>query len=435
MILPCECVIIEVQCSDSRPNLKFELSNPKLKTRVFGDTFSAMQYPLFRRYWLGAFFSFIGGWVQTVAHGWLVYDLTQDKLLLGYVGFANALPMLGLGLFGGALVDRFDRRRLLLLTQSLFALSAAVLTALTLTQTVRYEHILLLALMNGFVAAVDFPARLTLVSGLVDKKDLANGIAMNAAAFQTARILGPALGGAMLEWFGAGYCFLLNSLSYLTILLAVLSIPADTFPRAAKENFRAGLLAGFKFVYARRGLFTMVCNVAVVSMFGLSYMTLMPVFAEDVFKVGKTGLGQLFTAAGIGSLLGLLLMARFSESGHRGWSILIASLGFGLSLLAFSLTTPIWLAKLLLVFAGMFGVMQLAGTNTALQTRAPDELRGRVVSLHAWAINAPAPFASLLAGKLAQQFDAPFAVRVGALACIGMGLFMLFFVSDLRKVK
>jgi MFS family permease len=377
-----------------------------------------MRSPAFRRYWVGAFLSFVGSWIQNVAQSWLVYELTRSEFLLGVVGFASGVPMLFLAPVGGALADRWNRRNILLITQSLFALSAFALAALTYAGAIRYEYIVALALLNGLVLTVDLPTRQSLVAHLVPRADLANGIALNAAAFHTARILGPAIGGLLLEWVGAAPCFLVNALSFSAILLALLSlrIQPSTDGRAPTGILQS-LREGVAFVRARRGLMLLWLNVLILSTFGLSYLVLLPVFAAEVLQVGKTGLGQLYTVAGIGSLAGLLLTARLSGEVPRGGLVILAANGFAWSVIGFALTTHPLLAKGLLMLAGMFGVMQLVSTNTALQTAAPDYLRGRVVSLHTWAINAPAPFASLLIGKLAQLWGAPTAVAVSTSVC------------------
>jgi MFS family permease len=399
------------------------------------STFQAMRSPAFRRYWVGAFLSFIGSWIQNVAQSWLVYELTRSEFLLGVVGFVSGLPMLFLAPVGGALADRWNRRSILLITQSLFALSALALALLTYMGAIRYEYIVALALLNGLVLTVDLPTRQSLVAHLVPRADLANGIALNAAAFHTARILGPAIGGLLLEWVGAAPCFLVNALSFSAILLALLSlrIQPSTDGRAPTGILQS-LREGVAFVRARRGLMLLWLNVLVLSTFGLSYLVLLPVFAAEVLQVGKTGLGQLYTVAGIGSLAGLLLTARLGSAVPRGWLVILAANGFAWSVIGFALTTHPLVAKGLLMLAGMFGVMQLVSTNTALQTAAPDYLRGRVVSLHTWAINAPAPFAALLIGKLAQQWGAPTAVAVSTSVCALFAV-MLAFQKEARTLR
>ncbi len=400
----------------------------------FGGTFSAMRYPVFRRYWIGAFLSFIGSWVQNVAQSWLVYELTRSEFLLGVVGFVQGLPMLLFAPLGGAVSDRWNRRTILLITQSIFALSASTLAVLTFTGLIRYEYILGLVLLNGLVLSFDLPTRQSLVAHLVDKRDLANGIALNAMAFHTARILGPALGGLMLEWVGPAPCFLINAMSFSAILLALLTIRVQSMSDGVPQvGLLQSLREGVQFLVARRGLLALWMNVIVLSLFGLSYLVLLPVFAAEVLKIGKAGLGQLYTFAGIGSLMGLLLVARLAGELPRGVLVLIAAHGFAWSVIGFSQAHHPLLAKCLLTLAGMFGVMQLVSTNTVLQTAALDHLRGRVVSLHTWAINGPAPFAALLIGKLAQMLGAPTAVLIGASICATFATLLLF-IKDVRQV-
>jgi MFS family permease len=402
--------------------------------RRLGKTFQAMQYPVFRRYWIGAFLSFVGSWIQNVAQSWLVYELTRSEFLLGVVGFVQGLPMLVLAPLGGVISDRWNRRTILLITQSGFALSALLLAILTYMGLIRYEYILALVLLNGLVLSVDLPTRQSLIAHLVEKRDLANGIALNAAAFHTARILGPAIGGLLLEWVGPAPCFLVNAISFSAILLALLTIRVQS---GSDEMQATGLFQslreGVGFLKARRGLFALWLNVMVLSLFGLSYLVLLPVFAADVLQIGKVGLGQLYTFTGIGSLVGLLLVARLSGEVSRGVLVLVAAYGFALSLFGFSQLTHPLMGKLMLALAGMFGVMQLVSTNAALQMAAPDHLRGRVVSLHTWAINAPAPFAALLIGKVAQLVSAPTAVLIGACFCASFAL-LLTLIKEVRQV-
>ena len=399
---------------------------------MMGQTFRAMRSPQFRRYWLGAFFSFVGSWIQNVAQSWLVYDLTRSEFLLGLVGFMQGIPMLFLAPLGGALSDRWNRRTILLITQSLFAVSALTLALLTYTGWIRYEIILGLVLLNGLVLSVDLPTRQSLVGQLVPREDLGNGIALNAAAFHTARILGPAVGGILLEVFGPAPCFLINSLSFSAILLALWSIRMHGVPEhLSRVSLWDSLQEGVRFIVQRRDLLALWLNVMVLSAFGLSYLVLLPVFAEKVFQIGKAGLGQLYTAAGVGSVLGLLLVARLSGEVPKGWLVLMAANGFTWSVIGFAHAPNAWVAHGLLMLAGMFGVMQLVSTNTVLQTSAPDSLRGRVVALHSWAINAPAPFASLLIGKLAQAWSAPTAVTVTVSVC---ALFALG-LGSIREVR
>lgn len=402
---------------------------------MMSTTFRAMRSRPFRRYWTGAFISFIGSWVQNVAQSWLIYDLTRSEFLLGLVGFVQGMPLLFLAPVGGALSDRWNRRTILLMTQSLLALSALTLALLTYTGWIRYEMILGLGLLNGLVLSVDLPTRQSLVGNLVSREDLGNGIALNAGAFHTARILGPAVGGLLLEWFGPAPCFLINGISFSAVLLALWSLRMQRGTEThAHASLWDSLSEGVLFIVQRRGLLALWLNVAILSLFGLSYLVLLPVFAEKVFQIGKTGLGQLYTAAGVGSVLGLLLVARLSGEVPKGWLVLIAANGFVWSVIGFAHAPNAWVAKGLLMLAGMLGVIQLNSTNAILQTSAPDSLRGRVVALHSWAINGPAPFASLMIGQFAQMWGVSWAVTVSVSVC-GLFALGLWGIREVRLLK
>lgn len=384
---------------------------------------------------MGAFISFIGSWVQNVAQSWLIYDLTHSEFFLGLVGFVQGVPMLFLAPVGGALSDHWNRRTILLMTQSLLALSALTLALLTYTGWIRYEMILGLGLLNGLVLSVDLPTRQSLVGNLVSREDLGNGIALNAGAFHTARILGPAVGGLLLEWFGPAPCFLINGISFSAVLLALWSLRLQRDTEAhAHASLWDSLREGVLFIVQRRGLLALWLNVAILSLFGLSYLVLLPVFAEKVFQIGKMGLGQLYTAAGIGSVLGLLLVARLSGEVPTGWLVLLAANGFAWSVIGFAHAPNAWVAKGLLMLAGMFGVIQLNSTNAILQTSAPDSLRGRVVALHSWAINGPAPFASLMIGQFAQMWGVSWAVTASVSVC-GLFALGLWGIREVRLLK
>lgn len=402
---------------------------------LFGETFRAMRHWVFRRYWIGAFFSFVGGWFQQVAHGWLIYDLTESKWLLGLVGFASGIPML-LSPIGGAIVDRLDRRTVLMSTQSVLAVSATTLGLLTITGNIEYWHILTLAFTNGCLMALDAPARLSLVSELVPKEDLANGIALNATAFHSARIVGPALGGILLQQFGAGWCFLANGMSYLAILAALSTIPLPKrLPKTNGGTVMQDLSEGLNFVRARPELSSLILHISLLGMFGFSYMTLMPVMAADELKVSERGLGELFSSIGIGSLFGLLLMARLARAGLQTNMVVIAANLFGLLVIGFSQVDSPLIAKVLLAFVGLTAVTQMANTNTILQLAAPDRLRGRVVSLHVWALNGPAPFGAVMIGAFAEEYGARAAIALGGAIMAISGLRLAVMHRKLSRVS
>jgi len=373
---------------------------------------------VYRSYWIGAFVSFLGSWMQTVAQGWVVYEITNSKLLLGLLGFVGSLPTTLFSLFGGVVADRIEKRRLVIITQALFAINAFVLAVLILTGRVQFWHIALIAALNGFVNAVDAPARQAMVMDLVGAQFVTVGVAMNSAAFNTARILGPALAGKLIEMVNAGWCFLINAVSYLGIIIALLRIPATPI-RGSEDRLSmwSELKEGLVYVYRDGLLRTLVLLDCVLSIFAMSYSTLMPVFARDVLQVGKQGLGNLFSATGFGALMGAFTLAKVAGSVPRGKVVITAAtvLCTGLTLFALSRSYLLSLACLMLV--GGSAVSTLGSINALLQSLSPEHLRGRTMSLHVFALMGLAPFGNLLMGWIASQWTATTALVTGAVVC------------------
>jgi MFS family permease len=373
---------------------------------------------VYRSYWIGTFVSFLGSWMQTVAQGWVVYEITNSKLLLGLLGFVGSLPTTLFSLFGGVVADRIEKRRLVIITQALFAINAFVLAVLILTGRVQFWHIALIAALNGFVNAVDAPARQAMVMDLVGAQFVTVGVAMNSAAFNTARVLGPALAGKLIEVVNAGWCFLINAMSYLGIIIALLRIPATPI-RGSEDRLSmwSELKEGLVYVYRDGLLRTLVLLDCVLSIFAMSYSTLMPVFARDILQVGKQGLGNLFSATGFGALMGALTLAKVAGSVPRGKVVITAAavLCTGLTLFALSRSYLLSLACLMLV--GGSAVSTLGSINALLQSLSPEHLRGRTMSLHVFALMGLAPFGNLLMGWIASQWTATTALVTGAVVC------------------
>jgi MFS family permease len=373
---------------------------------------------VYRSYWIGTFVSFLGSWMQTVAQGWVVYEITNSKLLLGLLGFVGSLPTTLFSLFGGVVADRIEKRRLVIITQALFAINAFVLAVLILTGRVQFWHIALIAALNGFVNAVDAPARQAMVMDLVGAQFVTVGVAMNSAAFNTARVLGPALAGKLIEVVNAGWCFLINAVSYLGIIIALLRIPATPI-RGSEDRLSmwSELKEGLVYVYRDGLLRTLVLLDCMLSIFAMSYSTLMPVFARDVLQVGKQGLGNLFSATGFGALMGALTLAKVAGSVPRGKVVITAAtvLCTGLTLFALSRSYLLSLACLMLV--GGSAVSTLGSINALLQSLSPEHLRGRTMSLHVFALMGLAPFGNLLMGWIASQWTATTALVTGAVVC------------------
>ncbi len=375
----------------------------------------------FRLYIFGQMISLVGTWMQGVALSWLVYRLTGSSLDLGLLGFTSQLPLFLLPLLGGALADRLNRRRILVGTQTASMLQAAVLAALTLTGRVELWQVYALAALLGCINALDMPTRQSFVVELVGKEDLHNAIALNSSVFNAARVVGPSVAGILVALIGEGWCFLLNSLSFVAVIIGLLAI---RLPRRAPEASRASLLAnvleGCRFAWSTPFVRSALLLLGTGSMLGVSYVTLMPVFAGEVLHSGSRGLGILLGSAGLGSLAAALTLA--ARRGGAGLEKLVlgAAGGFGLSLLLFSLSRNFLLSALLLAPVGYSMIVFMAGTNTLLQLRTPDALRGRVMSLFTMMLIGMAPFGSLLAGTLAHLLGTPQAVGLCGTATLAV---------------
>ncbi len=373
---------------------------------------------VYRTYWVGAFVSFLGSWMQTVAQGWVVYEITNSKLLLGLLGFVGSLPTTLFSLFGGVVADRFEKRRLVIATQALFAVNAFVLSILVLTERVEFWHIALIAALNGFIVAIDAPARQAMVMDLVGEQFVTVGVAMNSAAFNTARILGPAIAGKLIEVVNAGWCFFINAVSYVGIIAALWRIPGTPNQSTVERlSVWSELKEGVGYVYRDGLLRTLVLLDCALSIFAMSYTTLMPVFARDVLQVGKQGLGNLFSATGFGALMGALVLAKVAGGVPRGKVVITAATGLCTGLFLFALSRSYLLSLGCLVLIGGCAVSTLGSINALLQSLSPEHLRGRTMSLHVFALMGLAPFGNLLMGWLASHWTATIAIATGATVC------------------
>lgn len=389
-------------------------------------TFRSLRHRNFRLYFVGQVPSLHGTWMQNVAQAWLVYRLTDSSAMLGLVAFCSMIPVLLFALYGGVLADRYDRRWLLFGAHSVALVQALVLALLTLTDAVQPWHIVLLALVMGFVHAVEMPARHALVAQLVPRADLSNAVALNSSAFNVARFLGPSLAGLLVAAVGEGWVFLINALSFAAILAAlsamVLAPRSNEGPRASARSYiREALRFAASQPHIRAGLML----VSVMSMVAAATTVLMPVFAKQEFGAGSETLGLLLGALGLGSLLGALRLAQRTE--HTGIDRVIGGAGVmaGVSLLAFAWFDALALGLLVLVIAGFCHTTLVASTNALIQMTVDDRLRGRVMSLFATLFIGLMPIGSLSAGGVAHFVGAP-ATLVGfaVVALAAGGLFL-----------
>lgn len=383
-----------------------------------GGTFRAMRHRRFRVYWIGQFVSVNGTWMQTLALGWLVYRLTDSPSVLGLLSAVRFGPSLIGAPFAGVITDRFPRRPLVLLTQALGLLQASTLAALTLSGTVRVWQVLALALFQGIVDTFDMPARQTLQVDLVGVEDLQSAVALNATAFNAARIVGPALAGVIVGTYGEGVCFLVNAASFLAVLIALALIRTDPQPALAPRSLRSDLLEGLRYAWGTPPVRAALLAVATTSVVGLSYSTLLPVVARDVLHGGARGYGMLLAGAGVGAILGALATAARRGSEGAGRRALAAQATLGAGLVVLGAVRSLALATAVMVVIGLAVATQLSTTNGFLQTTAPPEMRGRVISIYIWIFVGLSPIGGLVAGLVAERAGAPRTAAGAGVVCV-----------------
>jgi len=384
--------------------------------------FRALRYRNYRLFFSGQIISLIGTWMQSVAQSWLVYRLTGSSLLLGLVGFAGQIPVFLLASIGGMVADRRSRYRIIVTTQTLAMLLAFILSALTLLGHIKVWEIMVLASSLGLVNAFDIPARQAFIVEMVNPQDLVNAIALNSAMVNGARILGPAVAGVLVAAIGEGWCFFTNGVSYIAVIVGLLLMVVTPRPRDSRRSGFESLVEGFRWVARTAPIRALLLLLGLVSLTGMPYMVLMPIFADRVLHSGARGLGLLMGAAGVGALTGTMMLA--ARQGVRGlgrW-VMLAAMGFGASLILFSMSHWFWLSLLLVMPAGFAMILQMAATNTLIQTMVPDELRGRVMAVYSMMFMGMAPMGALLAGAIAQHAGAPLTVRLGGIISLAGGI-------------
>lgn len=396
--------------------------------------FSSLQIKYFRIYWLGMFVSLIGTWIQTIAQSWLVFELTNSAFLLGVVGFLSSIPIFVLSLFGGVLADRVNKRNILIFTQVTFMLLAFLLAVLTQFKLITPLQIMFIALFNGIVMAFDAPARQSIVVELVGKKHLFNAIALNSVAFNSSRIIGPAIAGVLVSVIGMSGCFYLNGISFLAVIVALLCIKFGIGRAPNTNSALKDLKEGLIFISRNPLILALVSMVAAMSLFGISYVILMPVFVNNVLAAGVKGLGVLMSSTGIGALIGALILARLGDFKYKGRILIGSAFLFSLSLIIFSLSKNYALSVFSLVLVGCTSVIPIALINTLLQINVPDAFRGRVMSLFMITFAGIMPFGNLISGGLAQSLGVSAALFFCGLTCLALFTLINFVFSGLKDL-
>ena len=396
--------------------------------------FRSFHYKNYRLFFGGQSISLIGTWIQRIATPWLVYHLTDSVFLLGLVGFAGQLPTFIIAPFGGVLTDRWNRYKILIVTQIASMIQAFILALLYLTGTIEVWHIVLLSIFLGFVNAFDVPARQSFVVEMVEKKeDLGNAIALNSSMVNGARLLGPSIAGILITFAGEGICFLINGASYLFVIGSLLLMKVA--PRKINgQNTRVlkELKEGFSYAFGFAPIRYIILLLAVVSLMGMPYTVLAPVFAKEILHGGSHTFGFLMGASGLGALTGALYLASRKNVLGLVRIVPLAAGIFGIGLISFSLSRYLPLSLVLMVITGLGMMLQMASSNTILQTIIDDDKRGRVMSFYTMAFMGTAPFGSFIAGALAKIIGAPNTILIGGIVCI---LGALIFARKLPGLK
>lgn len=381
----------------------------------------------------GQLVSLVGTWMQTVAQAWLIYRLTGSPVLLGLIGFAGQIPVFLLAPLGGVIADRVDRHRILLATQASMMGLALALAALTLSDRILIWQIFAIASLLGVANAFDIPARQAFVAELVPRDALVNAIALNSSMFNGARVVGPGIAGIVVAGVGEGWCFLINGLSYVAVLTALLRMtPERPLRRVEHASAWQSVVEGFEFAWKTRPVRALLLLLGLVSLMGMPYSVLMPIFADRVLGGGADAYGILMSASGIGALLAAVsLTMRRTVTGLGRW-VAVSATGFGVCLIAFSSSRSLPLSALLLVPVGYFMMFEMASSNTLIQSMVPDRLRGRVMALYSMMFMGMAPLGALVSGALAGPLGAPTTVALGGVVCIGGGLIFGLRLPQLR---
>lgn len=403
-------------------------------TRI-GAAFVALRHRDFRLFWAGALISNVGSWMQNVAQGWLVLDLTDSAFMLGLVGFAGTVPMLVFLLVGGVYADRHDRRKLLLAAMTAMMVFAAILAVLTQAAVVSVWHVFVLSLLSGTALAMAAPAYQAFVHDLVGRRDLQNAIALNSAQFNVSRILGPSLAGIVIGPIGLAGCFGLNALSYLATIGSLLLIKVSTRRAVARTRLWESLVDGLRYARQRPRVQTLLLLTALMSVLAMPYATLLPIIARDVLGLDASGLGYLFAIGGVGAVVGALSLAYRGAFRHRGIYLLGCVTAAGVGVLALGLSRTVAVTLPSLVVISFSATSSIALMNTLLQELVDDEMRGRVLGMYGLAFMGTFPIGNLVAGTLAGFTSASTALALTGAALTLAGIVIAVTRPGLRALE
>ena len=400
------------------------------------EMFAALRYPNYRLWFYGQTASLMGTWMQTTAQGFLIYQLTQSAAYLGYIGFAAGIPSWLFMLFGGVISDRMPRRKLLVITQVAMMLLAFALGLLTLSGLVQPWHIILLAFLLGVANAFDAPARQSFTLEMVDREDLTNAIALNAAMFNTGTAVGPAIAGLFYVWFGPGWCFLINGISFLFVIAALLKMKLRPFVRPEKYTSPMyDLREGLRYVAAHKIIRSIILVVGVFTLLGWSFGTLVPEWAVNVLKGDATTNGLLQSLRGVGALMGALFIAALGRNIHRGKWVTAATFAFPVLLAIFAFVRWLPLSLVILMAVGWSTITLMNLCNALVQSQVSDQLRGRVMGIYTLVFMGIMPIGALMFGFLADSVGSPVTLWITSGLLLTFGVVVWFAIPKLRQLK
>ena len=382
--------------------------------------FSALKHSNFRVFWALQAISLIGSWMQTISLPWLAYTMTESALFVGIIGALQFLPTIFFSLFAGVIIDRFNKRKLMLMTQSLMAIFAFILSLLVISDMTEPWHLVVITLLIGVANSLDLPSRQSLMIELVGKSDLMNAIALNSSIFNLARILGPAIAGVLMSLVGIGFCFLINSLSFIPVIisLAFFIKPAFSYFRNEKKHILTDIADGLKYIKNDSLLLFTFISVVIMGTFAMNFMVLVPVFAQEILKVEEAKFGLLMSFMGIGSFSGSLIIASISKKGPSEKFLMICSFILPVFILLNGISVHYFMSAILLGCAGIFAVMFFTTANSLIQLNSKDEFRGRVISVYTLLSVGSAPLGNFLTGLISQKMGARSGFIMNALVII-----------------
>ena len=389
-------------------------------------TFKAFHYRDFRLLWFGACTSSIGTWMQEIAQNWLVLEMTNSARLLALDAFLGDIPIFLFSLVGGVIADRMDRRKLLLGSQYVQTISALTLAGLIATHRIHVWHILLSSFVVGTAQAFGGPAYSALVPSLVEKEDLPNAIALNSIQFNLARVIGPVLGGLALKYVGSAWCFGLNSLSFVAVIVSLMRLHINFNPARTGESVMTSMKQGFGFIRKQGAMETLIVIAFCMTALAIPMITFLPVFAKNVFHQSELTYTLFLAASGLGSITGALTVAALGNIENKGRIALSMLVALGAGIAAFSQSKSIALSCVLLFFSGAVLMCAFAMISSLVQLITPNDMRGRVMSVYNVAFRGGMPFGSLTTGYFVPIFTAPSVLSVNGLVLLSLGLYFLF---------